>query len=145
MAKLFDNRLRPAVELLPATVLTGLSGALFLQPDTLAPMMPGIATTTAGLFATAAAWRTVQGTRVLAYRSRLKRLPRYELIGEQIPWSTSRLFLGRGFRWDQRHSQRLVEARNPEARKYLEPGTTYRMVRALELKWEKQHLLRRIS
>jgi len=145
MAKLFDNRLRPAVELLPATVLTGLGGSLFLQPDTIAPMMPGVATTTAGLFAAAAAWRTVQAARVLAYRSRLRRLPRWVLRGDQIPWSTSRLFLGRGFRWDQRHSQRLVEARNPEARKYLEPGLAYRMVRALELKWEKQRLLRQLS
>lgn len=145
MAKLFDNRLRPAVELLPATVLTGLSGILFLQPDTIAPMMPGVATTTAGLFAAAAVWRMVQAARVLAYRSRLRRLPRWVLRGEQIPWSTSRLFLGRGFRWDQRHSQRLVEARNPEARKYLEPGPVYRMARALELKWEKQRLLRRLS
>ncbi|PKM44700.1 MAG: conjugative coupling factor TraD, PFGI-1 class [Gammaproteobacteria bacterium HGW-Gammaproteobacteria-1] len=145
MAKLFDSRLRPAVEFLPATVLTGLAGVLVTQPDSIAPLMPGVATATAGLFATAAAWRTVQGARVLAYRSRLRRLPRYVLHGDQIPWSTTRLFLGRGFRWDQRHSQRLVEARNPEARKYLEPGHIYRLVRALELKWEKQRLLRRLS
>jgi conjugative coupling factor TraD (TOL family) len=145
MAKLFDNRLRPAVELLPATVLTGLGGFLFLHPATIAPMMPGVASSIAGLFVAVAAWRTVQAARVLAYRSRLRRLPRYVLRGEQIPWSTSRLFLGRGFRWDQRHSQRLVEVRHPDARKYLEPGSAYRMVRALELKWEKQRLLRRLS
>lgn len=145
MAKLFDNRLRPAVELLPAMALTGLGGVLFLQPDTIAPMMPGVATSIAGLFLTAAAWRTVQAARVLAYRSRLRRLPRYVLHGEQIPWSTSRLFLGRGFRWDQRHSQRLVEVRHPDSRKYLEPGHAYRMVRTLELKWEKQRFLRRLS
>ncbi|MEJ2694979.1 MAG: hypothetical protein P8166_18710 [Candidatus Thiodiazotropha sp.] len=76
MAKLFDNRLRPAVELLPAMALTGLGGILFLQPDTIAPMMPGVATSIAGLFLTAAAWRTVQAARVLDYRSRLWRLPR---------------------------------------------------------------------
>ncbi|WP_127476738.1 type IV conjugative transfer system coupling protein TraD [Sulfurivermis fontis] len=145
MARLFDNRLRPAVEFLPATVLTGLAGTLVTQPDNIAPLMPGVATATAGLFAAAAAWRTVQGARVLAYRSRLRRLPRYVLRGDQIPWSSTRLFLGRGFRWDQRHSQRLVEARNPEARKYLEPSSAYRLVRALELKWERQRLLRRLS
>lgn len=144
MAKLFDNRLRPAVEFLPATVLAGLAGALATRPASIAPLMPGIATTAAGLFAAMAAWRTVQGVQLLTYRSRLRRLPRYLLHGERIPWSASRLFLGRGFRWDQRHSQRLLEARHPEVRRYLQPNGAYRAVRALELKWEKQRLLRRL-
>ncbi len=142
MTKPFDNRLRPAVEFLPATVLTGLASALAVQPDTIAPLTPGTATALAGVFLTAGAIRAVQGARVVAYRRRLRRLPNYVLAGKQIPCSPTKLFLGRGFRWDQRHSQRLVEARSPASRKYLEPGRLYSMVRALEEKWEKQRRLR---
>ena len=37
-------------------------------------------------------------------------------------WSTERLFLGRGFQWDQRHTQRLFEARRPENQPLLQQG-----------------------
>jgi conjugative coupling factor TraD (TOL family) len=58
----------------------------------------------------------------LRYRANLRRRRRYELGSADIPWSADRLFLGRGFRWDQRHTQRLFEARLPANRPLLQGG-----------------------
>ena len=63
-----------------------------------------------------------QAARVLRYQRTMQRLPLYQLRPERIPVSPTRLFLGKGFRWYQEHSQRLYEARKPAVRKYLEPG-----------------------
>ncbi len=141
----FDNRLRPVVEFVPATTLTGLGLILAWQPGLIAPLMPGVAAGVAGVFVVTGLWRGVQGVRLVAYRWQLRRLPRYVLDGDRIPCSPSRLFLGRGFRWDQRHSQRLVEVRNPEARRYLEPGPLYRWARALEAAAERRRWLRGLA
>ena len=69
-----------------------------------------------------AAWRGAAGLRTLRYRANLRRRRRYELHSADIPWSVDRLFLGRGFRWDQRHTQRLFEARLPVNRPLLKGG-----------------------
>lgn len=133
MSEYFDNRLRPAFEFFPAAVLGGTALALWLDAASLIPMMPGVASTMACVFAALAAWRTWQGLRILRYRSNLRQLPRYVLDAESIPVSKTKLFLGRGFRWDQRHSQRLIETLDPAKRRWLDPGALYRAARALEL------------
>ena len=67
-----------------------------------------------------AVWRAAAGFTVLKYRLGLTRLPEYRLSSRDMPWSTKTLFLGLGFRWDQRHTQRLMEARDPGRRALLE-------------------------
>ncbi|ACR67578.1 hypothetical protein NT01EI_0336 [Edwardsiella ictaluri 93-146] len=54
----------------------------------------------------------------------------------QIPVSGQRLFLGRGFRWTQKHTQRLQDTLRPEVAKYLQPGRLYLAARWLEMKTE---------
>lgn len=89
-----------------------------------------------------AAHRCRQAWYILRYQRNMKRLPLYQLRPEQIPVSQSLLFLGRGFRWYQEHSQRLYEASKPAVRRYIEPGAGYRLARRLE---EKYGRLRRIG
>jgi len=67
------------------------------------------------------AWRAYCAGQVLRYRRQLRRLQRFAMSSAQIPWSDDRLYLGRGFRWDQRHTQRLFEARQPGNQRLLEP------------------------
>ena len=67
----------------------------------------------AGALVAHAAWRGAAGLQTLRYRANLRRQRRYEVTSTEIPWSTERLFLGRGFQWDQRHTQRLFEAQAP--------------------------------
>lgn len=145
MSEFFDARLRPPVEAVPA--LNYLAGALLLQfqPGFFFPFLPSLAHQAAlGLYGLAA-WRGWQAWRIIAYHRRLSRLPRYVLPPRKIPASTTRLFLGRGFQWDQRHSQRLIEAREPIARKYLEPGPLYRLARRIEHAAEGNLLLRPLA
>lgn len=133
MSEYFDNRLRPAFEFFPATVLGGTALALWQDAYWLLPVMPGVASTMAGIFAALALWRFWQGLKILRYRANLRKLPRYVLDADAIPVSKAKLFLGRGFRWDQRHSQRLIETFDPAKRRWLDPGALYRAARALEL------------
>ena len=136
MSEYFDNRLRPAFEFFPATVLGGTALALWQDAHWLLPIMPGLASTMAGVFAALALWRFWQGLKILRYRANLRKLPRYVLDADAIPVSKAKLFLGRGFRWDQRHSQRLIETLDPAKRRWLDPGALYRAARALELSAE---------
>jgi conjugal transfer pilus assembly protein TraD len=56
-----------------------------------------------------AARRGYQGWRVVSYQYRLTQLPYYALRSSDIPVSDRHLFLGKGFRWQGRHTQRLRE------------------------------------
>ena len=73
---------------------------------------------------------------VLRYRRQLRRLPRYVMTSREIPVSHQRLFLGRGFRWDQRHTHRLLQTYRPEFRPYVEPPVLYQRMRRLESRLE---------
>ncbi|WP_275096140.1 type IV conjugative transfer system coupling protein TraD [Sedimenticola hydrogenitrophicus] len=141
MGPTFDNRLRPVIEFIPATVLLGLAGVLLHDPVPFFPLLPGLARIAAAGLGALGLLRLWQGCVIIRYRRQLRRLPRYVLNGQRIPLSRHKLFLGRGFAWDQRHSQRLVEARSPQARRWLEPGVFYRAARAFELRFEHSLLL----
>lgn len=141
MGPTFDNRLRPVIEFIPATVLIGLAGALLHDPVLFFPLLPGLARIAAAGLGALGLLRLSQGCVILRYRRQLRRLPRYVLPAKRIPLSRHKLFLGRGFAWDQSHSQRLVEARSPQARRWLEPGLFYRAARNVELRFEHSLLL----
>jgi hypothetical protein len=59
--------------------------------------------------------------------------------------SRHKLFLGRGFRWTQRHTQRLRDTLRPEVQHYVQPGPCYRWARHKEIAWECVPLLRLIA
>ena len=141
MSEAFDNRLRPVVEFLPAAVFIIGATHLSLRPYQFFPMLPSIATVTAIAFAILGSWRLIQAWNVCRYQSNLRRLPRYSLDANELPLSHHKLFLGRGFKWDQRHTQRLVESRNPNAQRYLVQGQLYQLARRLEISLEHSHLL----
>jgi len=141
MSDAFDNRLRPVVEFLPAAVFITGAAHLALQPSVFFPMLPSVAIVTAIAFAALGCWRLGQAWKVCRYQSHLRKLPRYSLDADAIPLSHHKLFLGRGFKWDQRHTQRLVEARNPNAQRYLEQDRSYRLARLMEIKLEHSPVL----
>jgi len=136
MSEYFDNRLRPAFELFPGLILLCTSVALGYNPARLFPIMPGIAQVLAVTFALLGILRVWQGLQILRYQTRLRLLPRYVLNASRIPLSRRKLFLGRGFEWDQRHCQRLIETHAASARPYLQPHWVYRWARAFELRFE---------
>lgn len=135
-SKIFDNLLRPPVEFVPAFVSLVAAGALLLQQDWFFPILNTLVSYIVGFLILLGAYRAYQGLMVLKYRSGLRQLPRYTLAANNIPTYRNKLFLGEGFRWTQRHSQRLVEARSPLVQKYLVPSWIYRAARRFELQVE---------
>jgi len=130
---IFDNRLRPAVEFVPAFFALSAATLLFLQPDWFLPILQTFSTYVIAFMLVLGVFRFYQGTQILRYRASLNQLPRYVLTAKQIPTYRKKLFLGKGFKWTQRHSQRLVEARSPLVQRYLQPGIFYRWARQSEL------------
>ena len=129
MAYPIEALLRPAHELRAAAV-SALGAALVLAtPGTFLVSGPW-EWLLAGALLGHAAWRGAAGVRTLRYRINLRRQRRDEVESAAIPWSAERLFLGRGFAWDQRHTQRLREARLPENQPLLRPGLLGNLIEA---------------
>lgn len=123
--------LRPAVELNTALVAATAAFVCVSAPWAVA-LAPSVSYVTAAGFALLAAVRIRQGLAVIRYRRNLRRLPRYVMSARQIPVSHQRLFLGKGFRWQQKHTQRLLDTRRPEVEKYVQPARLYQFARRLE-------------
>ncbi|PWV83308.1 type IV conjugative transfer system coupling protein TraD [Pantoea ananatis] len=130
-----ESLLRPAVEMYSATVAGSATFICLTAPWSVA-LAPSISWVTAAGFGVLALKRTSQGLKILRYRRNIRRLPRYALTSDQIPVSRRHLFLGKGFQWSPRHTQRLMEARRPECEIYVQPSVMYRMARELEKKME---------
>lgn len=108
-----ENLFRKPVEFVPATASIGACAALWTHSELfmVTPAIGGLASI--GLLLHAA-WRGRQGMEVVRFQRNLKRLPLYVMTADDIPASARELFLGMGFRWDQRHTQRLFLARHPD-------------------------------
>jgi conjugative coupling factor TraD (TOL family) len=52
-------------------------------------------------------YRFKQGYRVWRYQRNLKKMPTYTMSEKQLPVSNKKLFLGKGFLWTAKHTQRL--------------------------------------
>jgi conjugative coupling factor TraD (TOL family) len=112
-----ESRLRPAYEGYSATVFFLAAIGVLCAPETflLRPPESFLFSITLGLFAF---WRLRQGLKILHYRLRLRVERSFMMPSNAIPPSAQWLFLGCGFRWEKRHSQRLMEVREAE-REYL--------------------------
>ncbi|HHQ5843893.1 TPA: type IV conjugative transfer system coupling protein TraD [Enterobacter asburiae] len=127
--------LRPAVELNTA-VVSGIAAYVCVQAPWAVALAPSVSYVTAAGFAALAVTRTHQGMKIIRYGRNLRRLPRYVMSSKQIPVSHRRLFLGRGFRWTQKHTQRLQDTLRPEVARYLQPNRFYLGARQLEMMTE---------
>ena len=87
-------------------------------------------------------YRFRQGFQVKRYQRNIKRLKAYLVTSEQIPVSHKKLFLGKGFRWQIIHTQRLYYCQQQEAQRYLKPNLVYRLARQCEIEWEKKPYLK---
>ncbi|MCQ9422327.1 type IV conjugative transfer system coupling protein TraD [Pseudomonas sp. LJDD11] len=127
--------LRPPVELYTVCVCAIGAWLAVFAPWALAlsPLF-GLA---AALFFLGFGWvRLRQAMRVIRYRRNIRRLPRYVMTSKNVPVSNQRLFIGQGFRWEQRHTQRLMQTYRPEFRCYVEPTPWFQAARRLEQRLE---------
>ena len=123
--------LRPAVELYTVAVCAGAALLSLAAPWSLA-LSPALGLGSALAFLAFGAIRFRDAWVILRYRRNIRRLPRYVMTSRDVPVSLQRLFVGRGFKWDQRHTHRLMQTYRPEFRRYVEPTAIYRVARRLE-------------
>lgn len=127
--------LRPAVEL-HSVVVCAAAAALCVSAPWAVALNPLLGVGAALGFTGLGVLRLHEALRVLRYRRNIRRLPRYVMASEDVPLSRERLFIGRGFRWEPRHTQRLHQTYRPDFRAYVEPPRWFRWARRLERRLE---------
>ncbi|MCU7818058.1 MAG: type IV conjugative transfer system coupling protein TraD [gamma proteobacterium symbiont of Lucinoma myriamae] len=130
-----DAWLRPPVELYSATVFLGSSLVCVLAPWSLM-MSAEIGYTMALILGYMGYERTQQALWVLRYQRNIRRVPGFSLRPDQIPVSLKKMYLGLGFRWTQKHTQRLKDTQRPEVEAYIRPPPHILWVRKKEVQWE---------
>lgn len=130
-----EAMLRPAVELNTALVAAGAAYLCVTAPWAVA-LTPSVSYITATGFALFSLIRLRQGLRVWRYRRNIRCLRRYEVTSADVPVSHQRLFLGRGFLWEQKHTQRLLDTLRPEVALYVNPSRIYQIARRAEQYFE---------
>lgn len=111
--------LRPAIELYIVAIAFASAMLCLFAPWAIA-LSWQIGLVTASGFLLFGAIRLRDAYVVLRYRRNIRRLPRYEITSSQIPVSHHRLFLGRGFKWQQKHTHRLMQTYRPQFRRFVE-------------------------
>lgn len=66
--------------------------------------------------------RFIQGYIIFRYQSNLKRLSFYALSSNELLISNDKLFIGKGFKWEAKHTQRLRDLKQVGCEKYLKPN-----------------------
>ncbi len=127
--------LRPAVELYTVAVCAGAAILCVVAPWSLA-LNPSLGIGSALAFSVFGAIRFRQAQAILRYRRNIRRLPRYVMTSREVPVSQQRLFIGKGFLWEQKHTHRLTQTYRPDFRRYVEPTSAYRLARRLEERLE---------
>ena len=130
-----ESLLRPAVELYTVVVCATAALLCVFAPwaFALTPLFGAIAATG---FLCLGFIRLRQALVVLRYRRNIRRLPRYTMTSRDIPVSNERLFIGKGFRWTQKHTQRLMDTYLPKYAEYVEPTSVYKLARRVEERLE---------
>ncbi len=126
--------LRPPVEL-TVCVVSWLCGALLVLAPATFMVTPDVAYVTAALFAAYGLWWGRRGWRVVRYQRNLRRRRAWTLGHGDVPVSERGLFLGRGFEWGARHTQRYADTQKARFRRFVEPAALVRRVRAAEDVW----------
>lgn len=127
--------LRPPVELYSAYTAWTIAVIAVFMPSVIM-MTPGVAYVSAAVLMMIGLRRFLQGYKILQYHRNLVKLPYYGLKPREIPVSHKHLFLGMGFKWTQKHTQRLEDAYDPANEKYLKPGLAFKFGRLLEALYE---------
>ena len=130
-----ESLLRPAVELYTVWVCVAAALLCIFAPWAFA-LTPLFGVVAAAGFLGLGVVRLKQALVVLRYRRNIRRLPHYTMTSKDIPVSNERLFIGKGFRWTQKHTQRLMDTYLPKYAEYVEPTSIYALARRIEERLE---------
>ena len=133
--------LRDVYEFIPAKAYL-VAALLLVLASEFAFAIPVVAFTLAGLFLLRAAVLFHRGWRVRRYQRNLTRLPLYRMRAKDLPVSDKVQFLGMGFEWTAKHTQRAYDLTLVGNLRYLELPKSYQRVRRLEIKLERSRRFR---
>jgi conjugative coupling factor TraD (TOL family) len=101
-----EGLLRPPVEWI-TTLATWVAALLFIVYPSIFMLSEQLSYGLACGLVLFGVYRFKQGYRVWRYQRHLKKMPSYTMSEKQLPVSNKRLFLGKGFLWTAKHTQRL--------------------------------------
>ena len=127
-----ENLLRPPIEWQSSIVCWGVSALIFFSGTDVLFMPFFIRVMAINLFLLGL-YRGYQGWQVIRYQRHLKQLPHYTLSSNELPINDQKIFLGKGFKWEAKHTQRLYDLKQFGAEKYLKPGKFYNWARWIQL------------
>ena len=127
--------LRPPIELWSVLCAYGMAVISVLAPWSLM-MTPVVGYGAAILLFIFGTYRAMDAFYVLRYQRNIRSLPDYKITADQLPVSHRYLFLGKGFLWQQKHTQRLRDTLNPKVRHYVDQSSWYKFARQFEIRWE---------
>lgn len=127
--------LRRPVELQSAIAYAMAGSLVALSPSLVmgAVDVPWITNSLLAGFLARGAQRAYEGCRLLKYQYELHVLPEYFIDSRDVPTSKTDLFLGMGFEWRARHTQRMVDLdrREFDYHKDRGQGLAYRLARKI--------------
>ncbi|WP_101776042.1 type IV conjugative transfer system coupling protein TraD [Pasteurella oralis] len=132
---LVEALLRPPVELYTTAICT-VAGILCIVAPWAIALRPTVGYGLAAGFFALGMKRGFEGYKIIRYQRNLRRLTFYALSSKQIPVGRKFLFLGKGFQWGQKHTQRLHDCFQQNAEHYIRPSKWYAWAREFEKKHE---------
>ncbi len=136
--------LRPPIELWSSLCAFGTAFIAVLAPWSLM-MTPSVGYGVSALLFIFGLSRGAEAVHIIRYQRNMRKMPEYILTAKEIPVSQYRLFLGKGFLWQQQHTQRLRDTLSPKVRKYIDQSPLYKLARQLEIRWEDTPHLKTIA
>lgn len=116
-----EAMLRPPVELYSAATAASI-GIIAVRAPWALMLSPGLGYAAAGIATGFALYRGNHGYQVIRYTIGLSKYKISSVAPHKLPRIPERLYMGQGFEWTQRHTQRLADARRPAARDFLTPS-----------------------
>jgi len=113
-----ENLLREPTEAFSAMTLTALGILTWFTPSYLL-LTPKLGQSTSLILMILASIRYIQFYRIKRYHHRLNKIPHFSLSNKEIPLSKDKLFIGRGFRWQPLHTQRLHQIKQIHNQKFI--------------------------
>jgi len=127
--------LRPPVEYFSAVTYLTIGSLSAFMPSILM-MTNSVAYVSSFALITLGTIRLSQGIKIRNYQKGLLRLRPYTISSKTLPVSHNKLFVGLGFAWDGRHTQRMANLSRTEGRKYKEQSFLYHWARRFETSYE---------
>lgn len=131
-----EQLLRPPYERASAIANFLACALVLLSPSILMGALhtPSLTYSIAAGFFLRGSMRLQETRKLLQYQYRMHVLPKYQIDSRNIPFSKVDMFLGLGFEWTARHTQRRVDFDRLEfdGHKYRHHGKGYKLARGFE-------------